>query len=240
MDVTPQLTHCVTATVGTEKVHKAARIPGAKTVWVQWLQTSIAFWEKQPEEPYLVQKSLSLPTTPTTTEPAGKDFVLKGWDADDDAELEAWMNESDAEAGGETDIETESAPPTPGKKRVRYADEESLPLESFKDPSPDAGPAERPTKKRKALLLEAPPEDTGTPDANKFMYNPTPKQRAAIEESTEAEVGNGTGPETEPQGEQEEEDEFEKMLNEQMNGASNDGDEIAGEDEEEDGSLFGE
>jgi hypothetical protein len=30
---------------------------------------------------------------------------------------------------------TGSAPGTP-RKRVRYADEESLPLESFKDPSP--------------------------------------------------------------------------------------------------------
>lgn len=29
-----------------------------------------------------------------------------------------------------------SPPGTPSKKRVRYADEEHLPLESFKDPSP--------------------------------------------------------------------------------------------------------
>jgi hypothetical protein len=31
----------------------------------------------------------------------------------------------------------EGTPGTPSKKRVRYADEESLPLESFKDPSPN-------------------------------------------------------------------------------------------------------
>lgn len=36
-----------------------------------------------------------------------------------------------------TDISREGTPGTPSKKRVRYADEEQLPLETFKDPSPN-------------------------------------------------------------------------------------------------------
>ena len=36
-----------------------------------------------------------------------------------------------------TDVSREGTPGTPSKKRVRYADEEQLPLETFKDPSPN-------------------------------------------------------------------------------------------------------
>lgn len=42
----------------------------------------------------------------------------------------------DSRAGSVESLGSGSMPGTP-RKRVRYADEESLPLESFKDPSPE-------------------------------------------------------------------------------------------------------
>jgi len=42
-----------------------------------------------------------------------------------------------SERSARTDISREGTPGTPSKKRVRYADEEQLPLETFKDPSPN-------------------------------------------------------------------------------------------------------
>jgi len=70
-------------------------------------------------------------------------------------EMRTWGRSSDVDEteGGRTDAEryviqlridrdelrdrsVPSPPGTPSRKRVRYADEEQLPLESFKDPSP--------------------------------------------------------------------------------------------------------
>lgn len=80
-----------------------------------------------------------------------------------------------------TDVSREGTPGTPSKKRVRYADEEQLPLETFKDPSPNqyvpifetwliGSIPSPPKKKSKPLLLEAPSGDEGISDANKFTY----------------------------------------------------------------------
>ena len=85
-----------------------------------------------------------------------------------------------------------SIPGTP-RKRVRYADEESLPLESFKDPSPGyvvpkapmamlmiSAYVERPRKKPRGLLL--PPGEGDVPAANVFTYKARSRAGFDLEE----------------------------------------------------------
>jgi hypothetical protein len=54
-DLTDKVTHLVTATLGTEKMHKALSLPKVQVVWLTWLQTSIALWQHEPERPFLAQ-----------------------------------------------------------------------------------------------------------------------------------------------------------------------------------------
>nr|XP_018260686.1 uncharacterized protein I303_06401 [Kwoniella dejecticola CBS 10117]OBR82844.1 hypothetical protein I303_06401 [Kwoniella dejecticola CBS 10117] len=238
LSVHPRITHCVTATLNTEKTYRTSRIPGAQIVWANWFWDSVALWHRQDESKYLAKKEGRSRTTtpplappplpsqsgitdgtngsssssgeqqgeslkpsenpddlPTTTTRNGEEEddhenmdddaeVGKGWDEGADAEWEAFLAEED-----DVDLATEngsvksvdSAPSTPSKKRVRYADEESLPLEDFKDPSPLEldGPMERfspddqPAKRRKPLLLQAPSESDRNqiPAENRFQYN---------------------------------------------------------------------
>lgn len=71
--------------------------------------------------------------------------VGQGWDEEAEREWEEFMageddwSDEEGSVGSRksmTSVKSESAPSTPSKKRVRYADEELLPLEEFKDPSP--------------------------------------------------------------------------------------------------------
>jgi len=91
-----------------------------------------------------------------------------------------------------------SIPGTP-RKRVRYADEESLPLESFKDPSPgyvvpkalmgmltSSAYVERPRKKPRGLLL--PPGEGDVPEANKFTYKARSRVGFDVEEEDAGEL----------------------------------------------------
>jgi RNA polymerase II subunit A-like phosphatase len=174
-EVTKDVTHCVTATLGTEKTYRAGKIRGAKVVWVGWFWKSVALWSRQDEEDFLAGQSglasTSGPNTPTIVvdeptgdgleegngdEDVGEEADGAGWDEDAQAELDAFLERSsdvDETEGGRTDAEryviqlridrdelrdrsVPSPPGTPSRKRVRYADEEQLPLESFKDPSP--------------------------------------------------------------------------------------------------------
>ncbi|OCF39097.1 hypothetical protein I317_07121 [Kwoniella heveanensis CBS 569] len=219
--VHPRITHCVTATLNTEKTYFAGKA-GAKIVWANWFWDSVALWRRQPEVKYLAGKKESQSVTPAatpTTTPSTKDedtveqaedasnpFIQKnspgtsdavrdgGGDdeeahenMDDDAAVGAgWNDDADKEwaefmAGDDDDDDfntengsvksVDSTPSTPSKKRVRYADEESLPLEDFKDPSPPH-PDDPPAKRRKPFLLEAPQGDDDIPQANKFTYVP--------------------------------------------------------------------
>ncbi|WVF73129.1 hypothetical protein IAT40_007948 [Kwoniella sp. CBS 6097] len=217
--VHPRITHCVTATLNTEKTYFAGKA-GAKIVWANWFWDSVALWRRQPEVKYLAGKKESQSATPTATPssskeedtsdsnsaapgtdgPSGSDAdaegngeqdgeerenmdddaaVGAGWDDDADKEFEEFM------AGDEDDDDdfntengsvksVDSTPSTPSKKRVRYADEESLPLEDFKDPSPPQFD-DPPTKRRKPFLLEAPKDgnEDDIPEANRFMYKQT-------------------------------------------------------------------
>ncbi|WVQ84864.1 hypothetical protein IAT38_007027 [Cryptococcus sp. DSM 104549] len=127
---------------------------------------------------------------------------------------------------------TVSTPGTPSKKRVRYADEESLPLEDFKDPSPPDPSDKPPQKRRKPLLLEAPSEDDEIPEANQFHYRKRGNygksgghgEEAASEAGDEGELDEQSADEEEHA---EEEDEFAKMLAESLEAVE------SGEDAEE-------
>ena len=47
------ITHCITATEGTEKVYRARR-NGAKVVWMDWYTRCVALWERVDERDWLV------------------------------------------------------------------------------------------------------------------------------------------------------------------------------------------
>ncbi|WVR00306.1 hypothetical protein IAU59_007449 [Kwoniella sp. CBS 9459] len=229
--VHPRITHCVTATLNTEKTYFAGKA-GAKIVWANWFWDSVALWRRQPEVKYLAGKKESQSATPAATpatldedaaeadqvdsegalrdgpsadaEGSGRPGVEEehenmdddaavgvGWDDDADKEWEEFMAGDD----DDDDLNTEngsvksvdSTPSTPSKKRVRYADEESLPLEDFKDPSPPQ-PDDPPTKRRKPLLLEAPQDDADIPQANKFVYRPPgSKGKAELDSPSQSE-----------------------------------------------------
>ncbi|GMK53590.1 hypothetical protein CspeluHIS016_0101760 [Cutaneotrichosporon spelunceum] len=53
-DLTPSMTHLVTANLQTKKMHDAGRMPGLKIVWLAWLQSCIALWKRESEAPFLV------------------------------------------------------------------------------------------------------------------------------------------------------------------------------------------
>ncbi|KAL1412134.1 CTD phosphatase Fcp1 [Vanrija albida] len=78
-DLNDKVTHLVTASLGTEKMHRAARFPKLKTVWLAWLQTCIALWKRLDETDYIAfhptsastSAAPSRPETPTVRKPAG-------------------------------------------------------------------------------------------------------------------------------------------------------------------------
>ncbi|ORX40742.1 hypothetical protein BD324DRAFT_611918 [Kockovaella imperatae] len=203
LDVGPGMTHCVTATVGTEKTYRASRMDAA-VVWVEWFHKSIALWKRQDERAFSINGAESS-TSPKQVEngipedgvdDGGLDNLLDGWDESADAELQAFM-EGSSDYGEDTES-VGSVPGSPSKKRVRYADEESLPLESFRDPPEDqdwAGDSDdRPAKRR--LLLEAPTGDY-VPEGNRFQWdgkmdeNPTAEDdlfAQMLEDSLDSEI----------------------------------------------------
>lgn len=66
-DLSDRLTHLVTASLGTEKMYRASKIPGVKVVWLAWLQSSIALWKHEPEGPFIAHHP-SAPTAPSREE----------------------------------------------------------------------------------------------------------------------------------------------------------------------------
>ncbi|WWC91528.1 uncharacterized protein L201_006474 [Kwoniella dendrophila CBS 6074] len=233
LSIHPRITHCVTATLNTEKTYKASKIPGVKTVWANWFWDSVALWNRQDEDKYIaakkidntpsqsqsrsntpplppsqsitsgpekngvkesdVEPSSSLPLKPNESEVVNgnsekedredmddDEEVGQGWDEGADAEWEAFLAEDDDDDDFRTENgsvkSVDSVPSTPSKKRVRYADEESLPLEDYKDPSPQ-DPDDHTVKRRKPFLLEAPTDSDQIPDANRFQYKSKGKQK---------------------------------------------------------------
>nr|XP_019044358.1 hypothetical protein I302_07642 [Kwoniella bestiolae CBS 10118]OCF23288.1 hypothetical protein I302_07642 [Kwoniella bestiolae CBS 10118] len=270
LSVHPRITHCVTATLNTEKTYRSSKIPDVKIVWANWFWDSIALWHRQDENKYLAEKkpeqrSGSRPVTPLPilngnngesstsqlddkgvdtkeNQEDGKEDehedmdddaqVGKGWDEGADAEWEAFMAEDDDDEFGTENgsvRSANSAPSTPSKKRVRYADEESLPLEDFKDPSP-TDPDDQPAKRRKPLLLEAPSGNDQIPDENRFQYKGKGKITDLSEQNIAGEEGHKDADEHSLAGtegtEGTEQDEFALMLMDSLaDGGEAEGDE---------------
>lgn len=123
---------------------------------------------------------------------------------------------------------TASAPGTLGKKRVRYADEESLPLETFKDPSPDERREIPDAKRRKPLLLEG-PGDAEVPAENRFEWKgkmrddsaqplssspPEVEEGVHAEENEEADAADGEEGRSEAETE---DDDFSQLVCQELN-----------------------
>jgi RNA polymerase II subunit A-like phosphatase len=122
--------------------------------------------------------------------------------------------------------ETPSLPGTPSKKRVRYADEEQLPLETFEEPSPNqyvpvslqvqqvltSSIPSPPKKKPKPLLLEAPSTDDDVPDANKFTYKAPGSYKEAKTGVSPEPASVGEGSVVDSVTGEDEDDEFARMV----------------------------
>jgi RNA polymerase II subunit A-like phosphatase len=123
LSLTSNITHCVTATLGTEKTYRASKL-GVPVVWEGWFWQSVNLWERQDERIWLAVQPAprpgepptpgpSEPTTPALPkielqaegkEPGGEDAdaeefegdedVGEGWGEDADAELDAFLGGS--------------------------------------------------------------------------------------------------------------------------------------------------
>jgi len=111
MSLTSKITHCIAATLGTEKTYRASKL-GVPVLWQGWFWESVNLWEKQEEKPWLAIPDRNIPTpgpsTPTTPalpptdmqtqeEEKGETFegdegVGEGWDDEAQAELDAFLD----------------------------------------------------------------------------------------------------------------------------------------------------
>jgi len=81
-DLSEKVTHLVTAAMGTEKMHKGAKLAqktGMYIVWLPWLQQSIALWKREPEVGFMAHPA------PLTEPLASRGASV---DADGDTEME--------------------------------------------------------------------------------------------------------------------------------------------------------
>ncbi|ODN82478.1 RNA polymerase II subunit A domain phosphatase [Cryptococcus wingfieldii CBS 7118] len=163
--------------------------------------------------------------------------VGTGWDEEAEKEWEDFMAGEDdwsedgsvaaSEAGSVRSIG--SAPSTPSRKRVRYADEEFLPLEDFKDPSPQDS-LEPESKRRKPLLLEDAKPGEDIPEANRMQYKAKGSYGKGKDEAKgeQGETGtSGVEDDSFNVGGGEGDDEFAQMLMDSLA----DGEEVEDEDE---------
>jgi len=117
-EVTSDTTHCVTATLGTEKTYRASKMSGAKVVWVNWFWKSVALWKRQNEEDFIaVPSRVESMNGSGSAKPAilldGEGEIEEegegvGWDEDAQAELDAFL-EGSSDVGetedGRTDLD---------------------------------------------------------------------------------------------------------------------------------------
>lgn len=100
--LTPQTTHLITATLGTEKTYRAQKLPNCKVVWAGWFWKSVALWKRQPEAAYLAyppSKPATPIDTPAASRPDSPKAVPNGVAKQDD-EANAEEDEDDMEQEG--------------------------------------------------------------------------------------------------------------------------------------------
>ena len=121
MSLTNKVTHCIAASLGTEKTYRASKL-GVPVLWQGWFWESINLWEKQDEKVWLAIPEQATgptpgPSTPTTPalpplslvsekaqtqaqgEEKGETFegdegLGEGWDDEAQAELDAFLDGS--------------------------------------------------------------------------------------------------------------------------------------------------
>ncbi|RPD82230.1 hypothetical protein L226DRAFT_556142 [Lentinus tigrinus ALCF2SS1-7] len=101
-ELTPLITHVVAAKLGTEKIYRARKMPYIKIVWVQWLNDSIALWQRQDETPYLVE-----PEPANTTDGGGAALASPHSDphqisSDPEPDADDWDELLESAAAGRT------------------------------------------------------------------------------------------------------------------------------------------
>jgi hypothetical protein len=115
MSLTPNITHCVAATLGTEKTYRSHKL-GVPVVYQGWFWESCNLWERQDEKIWLAipdpAQGTKTPGPSTPTTPALPDLPLaeegekdgqsfeddkglgEGWDDEAQAELDAFLEGS--------------------------------------------------------------------------------------------------------------------------------------------------
>lgn len=131
--LTSKITHCIAATLGTEKTYRANKL-GVPVVWQGWFWESVNLWERQDEEAWLAMKQAegagvnggptpgpSSPNTPTKGRLGLDDDFGVGGNGDLEAEHDfgdlgdlgdGWDDEAQAELDafleGSSDAESEA------------------------------------------------------------------------------------------------------------------------------------
>jgi len=111
MSLTNKITHCIAATLGTEKTYRASKL-GVPVLWQGWFWESVNLWARQNEKPWLAipdQANTQTPGPSTPTTPAlppqdlqedkgetfeGDEGIGEGWDDEAQAELDAFLDGS--------------------------------------------------------------------------------------------------------------------------------------------------
>lgn len=197
VELDERVTHCVIGSIGTEKMRRATRMPHVQVVWLAWLQTSIAFWKREPEDPFRPQ----LPRIDTPPKPEDKvpdamqidpediekdaeDFKA-AWDDAAQAELDELINGDDDSDWSSSDSEDEGDKEK--EKRKRQASRSSTPHRWSRENTPSRsilsrGPSPGPPKHvRYADDENQPLEDVREPQPGDIpSYPPKKKQKVLM------------------------------------------------------------
>lgn len=128
-DLSDRLTHLVTASLGTEKMYRASKMPGVKTVWLAWLQSCIALWQHEPEGPFrAAHPSVDEPREPSPPPRKEKEEEVNGEDEDEEIRKDSAAFDAawDEAAQAEFDKFLEDADDSDGSSTVDGRDFEGL------------------------------------------------------------------------------------------------------------------
>lgn len=195
VELDERVTHCVIGSIGTEKMRRASRMPNVQVVWLAWLQTSIAFWKREPEDPFRPQ----IPRIDTPPKPEDKvpdamqidpediekdaeDFKA-AWDDAAQAELDELINGDDdddwsSSSEGEGDGDEKNDRKRAASRSPSRWSRENTPSRSILSRGPSPGP---PKHVRYADDENQPLEDVREPQPGDIpSYPPKKKQKVLM------------------------------------------------------------
>lgn len=199
VELDERVTHCVIGSIGTEKMRRASRMPHVQVVWLAWLQTSIAFWRREPEEPFRPQlPRIERPDTPPKPEDKVPDAMQidpediekdaedfkAAWDDAAQAELDELINGDDDDDWSSSDGEDDEDKKNDRKRAASRSPEphrwsrENTPSRSILSRGPSPGP---PKHVRYADDENQPLEDVREPQPGDIpSYPPKKKQKVLM------------------------------------------------------------